>query len=293
MWINYGFPELLPALPGAVAVLMMSALILFLLTSMIGWCTRFSLFASMILYTYLNLADSTGTMTKYSVIATHVLFILSCSRCGAIWSVDAWLEGNRSKKLPWPGEASVEWPKSAAWPRRLLQLLIGCVYFGAGITKIHTAEYFTGEQLQAWLLTNVNNHNPIGEYLAQYPALLIAFAYIAIVWEILFVFVAWRGLGRMLSLGMGVMFHVMTTLMLGLYIFPIICISTYFAFADESDFRYFAHKLRWLRRKFTTAPFGRIGVPIEAVSVAPSQRVPSPALFGVLAMESEPVDPRL
>jgi len=284
LWINYGLPELLPELPGTVAVLMMSALLLFLLTSMIGWCTRFSLFASMILYAYLNLADSSGTMTKYSVIAMHVLFILGCSRCGSIWSVDRWLEGNRRKKWAWPGEASVEWPKAAAWPRRLLQLLIGCVYFGSGITKIHTPEYFTGDQLQAWLLTNVNNHNPIGEYLAQFPALLIPFAYIAIVWEVLFVFLAWRGLARMLLLAIGVLFHVMTTLMLGLYIFPIVCISTYFAFLDESDVRYFAHKLRWLRRKFTAAGLGRVGAPVVPVSVAPNQRVPSPALFGVLAM---------
>jgi len=284
LWINYGMPELLPALPGSVAVLMISALLLFLLTSMIGWHTRFSLFASMILYVYLNLADSSGTMTKYSVIATHILFILGCSRCGAIWSVDSWLKGNRRRKLAWPGEAAVERPKSAAWPRRLLQLLIGCVYFGAGITKIHTPEFFTGEQMQAWLLTNLNNHNPIGEYLTQFPALFVTFAYITIVWEVLFVFMAWRGLARIVLLAMGVLFHVMTTLTLGLYIFPIICVSAYFAFVDESDVRYFAHRLRRLRRKLTTAPFGRMGVPVEPAPVARNQRVPTPALFGVLAM---------
>ena len=221
LWINYGFPELLPELPGTVAVLMCSALILFLITSMIGWCTRFSLLASTILYAYLNLADSAGTMTKYSVIATHILFILGCSRCGAIWSVDRWLQGNHRRKLAWPGEASAEWPRAPAWPRRLMQLLIGCVYFGSGITKLHTPEFFTGDQLQAWSLTNLNNHNPVGEYLAQFPAIFVVFAYIVIVWEVLFVFLVWRGLARMLLLSTGVLFHVMTTLTLGLYIFPI------------------------------------------------------------------------
>lgn len=284
LWINFGFPEFLPELPGTVAVLMMSALLLFLLTSMIGWCTRFSLFASMLLYASLNIADTSGTMTKYSVISTHLLFILGCSRCGAIWSVDRWLQRNRRRNLAWPEGASFDRPKAAAWPRRLVQLLIGCVYFGAAITKIQTPEFFTGDQLQAWLLTNVNNHNPIGEYLAQFPALFILFAYIVIVWEVLFVFMAWRGLARTLLLGTGVVFHVMTALTLGIYIFPIISVSTYFAFVDESDVRYFAHKLRRLRKKFTAAGSRRVGAPVEPVSVARSQRVPSPALFGVLAM---------
>ncbi|GIT28627.1 MAG: hypothetical protein Ct9H300mP1_06730 [Planctomycetaceae bacterium] len=46
-----------------------------------------------------------------------------------------------------------------AWPRRLMQLLIGLIYLGAAITKIHTPTFFSGDQLRFWLMTDVNNSN--------------------------------------------------------------------------------------------------------------------------------------
>jgi hypothetical protein len=88
-----------------------------------------------------------------------------------------------------------------------------------------------------WLMTNVNNSNPIGEYLSFYPATLVVTAYITILWEVLFVFTAWRGWNRPAMIGLGIVFHLGTTFMLGLYIFPLVCFSIYGAFLYESDVR--------------------------------------------------------
>ncbi|HLQ46561.1 MAG TPA: HTTM domain-containing protein, partial [Planctomycetaceae bacterium] len=93
--VNYGFPDLLPIPPGGMAVALMTILTFCCFTACIGWWTRISLAIAAVLYTYLNLLDSLSTMTKYSVITSHVLFLLSCSQCGAVWSVDSWLRRRR------------------------------------------------------------------------------------------------------------------------------------------------------------------------------------------------------
>ena len=230
---TYGYPGFLPELPGGVVVALHSVLILVLVTSMLGWCTRWSLLSATALYTYINMHDSLSTMTKYSVIATHGLLLLGLSHCGAVWSIDAWLARRRAQNglslaAPCP-------PAFPAWPRRLLQLFIGIVYFGAAVTKIHTPAFFSGEQMQTWMITNYNLRTSLGIYLSQFPSILVMFGYVTIVWEVLFVFTSWRGWGRVAMLGTGTIFHFMTGITLGLDVFPVICISLYFSFLNERD----------------------------------------------------------
>ena len=280
LWVSYGRPNVLPELPGTLAVICISVLIVALATLAIGWCTRASAALSFTLYTYLTCLDTISTMTKYSVIASHLLLLLTLSQCGSVWSVDAWLKRRREGKhrLPVPGNAT---PRFPAWPRRLMQLMIGYVYFGAAITKLHTPAYFSSDQLLAWFTSNVNNSNPVGEYLTMYPAMLVLFAYIAVVWEILFLFLSWRGMSRLLMLVIGVAFHVMTTLTLGLYIFPVVCIAAYFAFLNEDDIRAIA--LIW--RRFTRRSRGvsrndrRAGAITRWIDRSP---VPSPMAYVIL-----------
>lgn len=250
LWVSYGHPNALPEFSGTVAVILVTVLIIALGTLAVGWCTRASAVICFTLYTYITCLDAVSTMTKYSVIASHMLLLLAISHCGAVWSVDAWLRKRRNRKnnLPIPGNAALRFP---AWPRRLMQLMIGFVYFGAAITKMHTPEYFSSDQLAAWFMSNVNNANPVGEYLTLFPAMLVLFAYIAVVWETLFLFLTWRGTARIVMLCMGVGFHVMTTLTLGLYIFPVVCIAAYFAFLNEDDIRVLALIGRRIKRRFT------------------------------------------
>lgn len=242
--IGYGYLNFLPEFSGSIAVGLYSAMVMALFCTSIGWCTRTSLIISNVLFTYFCMLDCVSTMTKYTVIATHVLFILALSECGSLWSVDAWLAGR--KRLHWPGEPALERRRFPAWPRRLLQIHIGAVYFGASITKMHTPTFFTGDQLQYWMQTHVNVQHPLGEYLSLYPILLMAFAYVSIVWEITFLFIAWKSMWRTFVLPIGVLFHFMTMLTLGLMLFPVICYITYFSFVDEDDVQQLS---AWSRRQ--------------------------------------------
>jgi hypothetical protein len=279
--LTYGWGHLMPELPGTMVVALFTALLFFLVTTSIGWCTRFSVSAVFVLYTYFSLLDSISTVTKYTVIASHLLLLLAVSRCGAVWSVDAWLAGRRRNH--WPGQPAIERPTYAVWPRRLMQLLLGFIYFGAAITKMHTPAFFSGDQLLFWVNTHVNHSHPVGEYFTLYPWLLSIMAYVSIVWELLFVFLCWRGLGRRTMLTMGVAFHLGTTLILGLIIFPMVSIAAYLCFVNERDVQWGARIVRRLRRRFP----GRGATPASVVrrdwrnAIPVALRFPAPVAFAL------------
>lgn len=234
-WVGYGHTDLLPILPASGAVALKTALVFLLVCSSIGWRTRFSLIASAALYSYFGLVDGIGTLTKYTVLGTHVLLILGCSGCGEVWSVDSW---GRTSRMP----------RTPVWPLRLIQILIGVVYLGAAATKMHTPNFFNGDQLSYWMLTNVNWPNPLGEYLTLFPPLLAIFSYITIVWEILFLWLVWKGWGRILMLGLGIVFHILTYMTLGLLIFPLIYVVLYLSFLTESEAKALAGYFTSFRR---------------------------------------------
>ncbi len=225
----YGQGSVLPVLSPAVAVPLYGAMLLCMLAAIVGFRTRTSLWVVTILYSYFSLLDGVATMTKYSVIAIHLLLLLSVSHAGAVWSVDAYLKKRSGAAGAWP-------PRCAVWPARLVQLLFASMYFGASITKIQTAAFFSGEQMRYWMLSNWNYENPIGEAMAMWSPLLLISAYVSVIWEVMFAFLVWQPRTRIVMLAGGVFFHVMTWLTLGLYVFPAICLSAYFAFMSEEDF---------------------------------------------------------
>jgi hypothetical protein len=265
IWVNFGFANPFPEMPGSVCVALFTLLLAALVTSSLGWMTRASLAIATALYFYFTALDSIGTISKYTVIASHVLLLLTVSNCGAVWSFDA-------LRRPVAG------PRFAVWPRRLMQILLGVIYLGAAMTKIHTPAYFNGDQMMFWMLTHVNGRHPMGEWFANFPGLLVVGAYAAIVWETLFLFLAWRGMARTVMLSLGVGFHFLTYLTLGLDIFPCVMFSAYFCFMGERD------AYRWAER------FGRLadaaGVPLRATvasvagMLAPARRL-GPVAFVV------------
>ena len=82
-----------------------------------------------------------------------------------------------------------------------------------------------------------------------YPILLSVMSYIAMIWEIAFVFVVWRKWGRIIGIAMGTAFHIGTTFSLGLYIFPMVSISIYFCFLNSEDVQWISARVRRLSRK--------------------------------------------
>ena len=248
LWDNYFQHRLLPIPGPTLAVGLYAVLTVSLVTACIGWHTRLSLAIATVLYTWFTLIDSLSSMTKFTVILSHILLILTVSRCGDIWSIDAWLKSRGQSKDPWPGTNG--YPKSPVWPRRLIALFVGIVYLGAAVTKMHTFGYFSGDQMAYWMLTNTNFANPVGEWLSLFPAWLVVSSYLVIVWEITFLCLCWRGYGRWLTIGFGYVFHIMTLLLLGLILFPAIYVTLYLALFNEADFQSLGRRIRRWGRQF-------------------------------------------
>ncbi len=241
-----GLENLFPVFSAPVAVALFTAMMLFFVTLSVGWMTRISAIGCCTLFTYFTLCDAVSTLTKHTVITSHVFFLLCISRSGDVWSVDAWLKRRRHPELT---GTLAELPRSAAWPRRLLQLLIGIIYLGAAATKMHTPSYFSGDQLLFWLRTDLNSNNPLGDLLAFYPVLLQVMSYVTICWEILFLFICWKGLSRNIMLSIGVFFHLMTIFTLGLIIFPSIYFCLYLTFVTTDDVAWAKSKMsKWMTR---------------------------------------------
>lgn len=226
----FGEGPVLYVMPPSIAIPLYGILLFSMACSVIGYRTRWSLAIATVLYGYFNPLDAISTFTKYSVIASHMLLLLTLSNAGEVWSVDAWLKKRR--------EAAFNViPKAfPIWPMRLMQILFAFIYFGAGITKIQTQEFFSGEQMRYWMLSNWNYSNPIGEWMAMWSPILLFSAYITVLWETMFAVLVWRPKLRLIVLAIGALFHIGTWGLLGLRIFPLICLSGYLAFFSERDF---------------------------------------------------------
>lgn len=286
IWMSYGVPDWLPLFSGGTVVAMMTVLMFLLMTLSVGWCTRFSAIGVTLLFTYISSTDSISTMSKSSVINSHVLLLLSLSNCGSVWSIDAW-QKKRKFLNDHPGSsASYRSPNGCVWNRRLIQLLIGIIYFGAALTKMHTAAFFTGDQMFHWSLTELNHHNPLGEYIAlNMPMVLVFAAYVTIVWEVLFLFLAWgRGWGRFFMISIGVIFHILTCLMLGLYFFPALFCILYCSFLEEEDIRNFTLRVRYwkVNSKWATALGASLLKWKPAIKIPQVNFVPQVVVFTVV-----------
>ncbi len=139
--------------------------------------------------------------------------------------------------------------------------------------------------MRFWMLSNVNHHNPLGEALSFYPAFLVASAYITVLFEVMFVFLAWRGWWRPILLATGVIFHLMTLLTLGLYIFPAVCISIYFSFLNEHGVERIKAFFARLIAKGNTIAISLSQIPTRISRLIP-EASPRGALgaFGVLSL---------
>lgn len=242
---NYGYPGYLPILPVSIAVPIYTVMMLAMFCGIVGWRSRLSFAICTPLYMYFQMLDSNSTATKYTVIATHMMMLLAFSDCGAVWSVDSWL---KRRKLGSFTADELDSMRSPIWIARLFQLLLGIIYFGAALTKMHTPTFFSGDQLMYWMMTYINNSHTLGDWLTQYPVLLVVFAYVTIVWEVVFLFTVWRNWSRLPALLIGMLFHIMTIFTLGLYLFPAIMCASYLCFLTEEDMEWFCKKVGYRLR---------------------------------------------
>lgn len=225
--LSAGYPGAyeLPVLNGSAAVALYTGLVFFLIAGMVGWRTRLSLAVASGLLLYFGFLDLISTLTKYTIISCHMLAILACSRCGDVWSVDAWLQAEKCNG------------RGAIWPLRVIQLFLAILYFATAVTKVKSPEFMSGEHTMFWMQTDMNYAHPMGYWLSTHPALVVVANYLVIVWEVLFVALCWDRKTLKPLLAAGVIFHIGTYTLLGLVVFPLVMLSLYPAFVSPERVR--------------------------------------------------------
>jgi hypothetical protein len=87
----------------------------------------------------------------------------------------------------------------------------------------------------------------------------------------LFIFVVWKPLARRIVLSLGILFHVMTCLTLGLFVFPMICLSAYAAFATDTEIA----ALRHTAANIWGWVVARFGAGVRGLATSAGQKLPT------------------
>lgn len=215
------------ALPALWAVCLHSLLLFALLAVAVGWRTRLSLWIALSLSLYLGLLDQSGTFKKYSVIGLHLFLLLSFTRCGSVWSVDALRRLDRYRLMP----------LSPVWPRRLMQVLVASIYLGSAVTKIRLPDFANGELLMFSLLDDQWGGGYLGLWLSTRPKLLILASMATLLFEIAFPLLVWNRRMRRGMLALAILFHLTLAATMSLGIFSPVMLAALLAFVEEKDLR--------------------------------------------------------
>ncbi len=235
------------------AVLAHTLLLFGLVSVTLGWHTRTSVAVTFLLALWLMPLDLAGTFGKHLVVALHLIFLLGFSRCGAVWSVDAWTDRNRRDYCR----------MSSACPRRLMQILICSVYLGAVITKIKTPTFVNGDLLTFSLLDDHWGGNRFGMWLTalRHVSLLLSFA--TLFYEALFPVLVWVPRCRLPLIVIAILVHSTMGWLLSLGPFSPIMFAALLSFLEERDLEWLGRHCRFGRLGFQARPElqGRAGKP--------------------------------
>ncbi|MSR56294.1 MAG: hypothetical protein EXS05_01295 [Planctomycetaceae bacterium] len=213
-------------IPSPIIAIGMHTLLLFaLLGVVLGWQTRTSLIGFTVLFAWLGLLDGAATFAKQSVIALHLGVLLACSGCGRAWSFDA-LSENRPAALC---------HLSPAWPRRLMQVLVCAIYFGAAITKLKNPSYLSGDLLGFSLLDDHWGGGRLGLWLSTQPRALLLLSLATLLFELLFPVLIWVSRLRWPLLAAAAAFHLGMAATLHLQTFSPMMFVALAAFLREGD----------------------------------------------------------
>ncbi|WP_166820367.1 HTTM domain-containing protein [Thalassoroseus pseudoceratinae] len=228
-----GFPEI--TLFASTTVVLHTLLLVSLVAVAVGWWTRFNLILSATLVLGFVFQDAISTLTKYNAIAIHLFVFLAFTQSGAVWSVDAWLRRRWLSAVP----------LSPVWPRRLMQLLVCGVYWGAAITKIRLPDFATGDLLEFSLLDDAYGGTYLGHWLAVHPTWLMIGSLLTVFYEVMFPVLVWIPQLRRVMLCCGIWFHASLWGTMHLEIFSPLMMVALSAFLNEQD-------LMWLRGRQPT-----------------------------------------
>ncbi|MFZ0599152.1 MAG: HTTM domain-containing protein [Flavobacterium sp.] len=171
-------------------------------------------------FTYIELMDKTTYLNHYYFISV-ISFVFIFLPANAYFSIDAY----RNPKIAFQ--------KIPRWTTDILKLLLGIVYFYAGLAKINSDWLLKAMPLKIWLPAN-HNLPLIGNFLNE-NWLHFAFSWSGMIYDLSIPFLLLYKRIRIFAFVLVVVFHVLTKILFPIGVFPYIMIVSSLLFF-ESDF---------------------------------------------------------
>ncbi|MFT3793962.1 HTTM domain-containing protein [Flavobacterium sp.] len=175
----------------------------------IGYKYRIAAITFFLSFTYIELMDKTTYLNHYYFISV-VGFVMIFLPANAYFSVDAYQNPKRAfQKIP-------------RWNTDILKLLLGIVYFYAGLAKINSDWLIEAMPLKIWLPNNADL--PVIGPLLNQEWVIYAFSWIGMIYDLAIVFLLLNRRTRLWAFMLVVVFHILTKILFPIGVFPYVMI---------------------------------------------------------------------
>ncbi|NUY82049.1 HTTM domain-containing protein [Flavobacterium sp. MAH-1] len=188
----------------------------------IGFKYRLAIVTFFLTFTYIELMDKTTYLNHYYFVSV-VSFIMIFLPANAFFSVDA----HRNQKLAFS--------RIPRWTTDILKLLLGIVYFYAGLAKLNSDWLLHAMPLKIWLPGNMDLPL-IGTWLNQ-NWMQYAFCWIGAAYDLTIPFLLLNRKTRFWAFLLVIVFHILTKILFPIGIFPYIMIVATLIFFGPSFHR--------------------------------------------------------
>lgn len=183
----------------------------------VGYKYRVAIITFFLSFTYIELMDKTTYLNHYYFISILSLLLIFLP-ANAYFSIDA-------KKTP-----AIAFQKIPRWCIDSLKLLLGVVYFYAGLAKINSDWLFKAMPLKIWLPSKYDL--PFLGNLLQQEWVHYAFSWSGMFYDLLIPFLLLYRRTRVFAFVLVVVFHVLTRVLFPIGMFPYIMIVSALIFFD-------------------------------------------------------------
>ena len=219
----YGFDWVQPA-GASVMYLLFGLLIILSVFITAGLFYRLSAIAFFCIFTYIELIDKTNYLNHYYFISL-VSFLLIFLPANRYFSIDTYLGLTKKTK------------KVQAWTINILKFQLAVVYVFAGISKINYHWLFEAQPLTNWL--KHQSDLPLIGGLMEYNITAYIFSWGSMLFDLFIPFILMNRKYRIFGYLFVIVFHVLTSLMFPIGVFPFVMIvSTLIFFSDAFHERF-------------------------------------------------------
>lgn len=207
----------------------------------LGYKYRIAIIIFFLSFTYIELMDKTTYLNHYYFISI-LSFLMIFLPAARYFSIDNYFESISEKA------SSLTTPQVPQWTIDSIKLLLGIVYFYAGLAKLNSDWLIKAMPLKIWLPSKYDM--PFLGNLMQQEWVHYAFSWSGMLYDLCIPFLLFYKRTRLWAFMAVIIFHVMTRVLFPIGMFPFIMIISALIFFDAGVHKRILHQLKSLLRPF-------------------------------------------